>query len=339
MTRILISLFLASLLCMAEQHARLTLSKQKAYIGEPIYATLSLEGNATEKITKMHFKPFKAEGFKVLPLPDKKSHNLHRRYILLPQRSGSMILPSQHIEIAHKDPKTYRNLWKTYRTQPLHLHILPLPEGIQTAGNYRLMSHIDHTKVKANKPVNLTVTIEGTGSLQEMQALHLPLKGPLLFESKADIHSSIAKDLYQSTYRQTFSIIADKTFTLPSLQWKYLNTDTGLIETLSTPPYQIEVEGASQNSHLLRESMFLLAGILTGVLLMLMLYTLRKRRLPHSDLSRQIRKAKTDRALYPLLLPYADQKNVAEVLKKLEENLEKKAKHPIDRAALARVLG
>lgn len=339
MIKILTSLLFATLLSAAQSHFSLTLSKQKVYTEEPVSATLTLtQDPGTAQITKMHFPTLKAKAFKIVPVTKVPENPNRRHYILLPQRPGSITLPPQSIEIAHKDPATYRNIWRTLRTSPVTLTVLPLPTGIHVTGDYRLKSHIDQHSVQANTPVNLTVTIEGGGSLQGIRALHLPLQGPLIFESKAEIRSKIVNGSYLSSYTQRFSIVADKDFTLPTLAWTYLNTQTGLTETLTTPSYQVTVQTPPQKSHLLRDTLLIMAGLLGGVLLSSLLYRLRHRKTPRSDLSRRIQKTKSDQALYRLLLPHANNDAIAEVLKKLEENLAGKVAHTLNRREIAKVL-
>jgi len=339
MTKILISLLLGTVLGMAQSHYTLTLSKNKVYVGEPLTATLALESNSSEAITKIRFIPFKPKGYKVVPLSETSDAQSPGRYLLIPHLTGSHTLPSQSIEIAHKDPVTYRNIWQTLQSPPVTLTVLPLPRDIDTVGNYTLTSTIDHQQLQANTPLNLTVTIEGTGSLNTAKPLQLDLKDALVFGSSTPVTSQIIKGAYHSTLTQTFSIVAEKDFTLPPLTWRYLNTETGLTETLSTPTYHIQVKAKPQAKQLRTKVALLLLGIVIGGLLTLLVLKWRTRRKnPPSDLTKRIRKARSDTALYTLLLPYADNDEIAEILKKLEENIEKKAGQSIDRSYVASLL-
>ena len=339
MTKILISLLLGTMLSMAQSHYTLTLSKAKVYVGEPLTATLTLESNSSEVITKMHPSPFAPKGYKVLPLSETSDTRSPRHYLLIPHLTGTHTLPAQSIEIAHKDPDTYRNIWQTLQSPPVKLTVLPLPRGIDTAGNYTLTSTIDQQQIQANTPINLTITLEGTGSLETAKPLPLRLKDALVFGSSTPVTTQIIKGTYHSTLTQTFSIVAEKDFTLPPLTWRYLNTETGLTETLAAPAYHIQVKAKPQAKQLRTKAALLLLGIIIGCLLTLLTLRWRMRRKnPPSDLSKQIRKARSDTALYALLLPYADNDEIAEILKKLEENIEKKAGHAIDRSNIASLL-
>ena len=339
MTKILISLLLGTVLGMAQNHYTLTLSKDKVYVGEPLTATLTLESNNSQPITKIRPALFKPKGYKVIPLSETNNARSPRRYLLIPHLTGSHTLLSQRIEIAHKDPATYRNIWQTLQSPPVKLTVLPLPIGVDTVGNYTLTSTIDHPQVQANTPLNLTITIEGTGSLDTAKPLQLDLRDALVFGSSTPVTSQIIKGAYHSTLTQTFSIVAEKDFALPPLTWRYLNTETGLAETLATPSYHIQVKAKPQAKQIGIKAALLLLGIVIGGLLTLLILRLRTRRKnPSSDLTKQIRKARSDTALYTLLLPYADNDKIAEILKKLEENIEKKTKHTIDRSYIAALL-
>jgi len=339
MIKTLISLVCCTLLSVGQSHYSLTLSKQKSYVTEPIIAILTLEHNDTEPISKIHFKPLKLEGYAVLPLTKTDQNQKQHRYFLIPHLPGTHLLPPQSIEIAHKDPHTYRNIWKTLQTLSLTHTVLPLPSGITTVGNYTLQSHIDQQSTEANKPINLSITIKGTGSLENMQKLQLPLDNALVFASDPSIHTEIYEGTYRSTFTQHFAIVADKDFTLPILSWQYFNTDTGLRETLSTPSYHIAIKTPLHKSLLLRYLLLLLAGIGIGLLLAFLLITLRHRKktLP-SSIAAQIHKAKTDKALYSLLLPYANHAGISEVLRQLEENIYHKGTYKVKRSEVAHLL-
>jgi len=339
MIKILISLLFSTLIGAAQSHFTLNLYKQKVYVGEPITVTLALESNSTEPLSKIRLIPFKPKGYEVLPFPSESTKQSVRHYLLIPHLPGTHSLPPQSIEIAHKDPHTYRNIWQTLQTLPVKITVLPLPAGINTVGNYTLKSTIDHQHIQTNKPLNLTLTIEGTGSLETVKALQLDLKGALVFGSKPHITGEIRKGIYRSTLTQTFAIIAEEDFTLPPLTWRYLNTDTGLIETLASPAYQIEVTKAAQEKHTLLYTGFILLGLCGGILLTLLTLRYRTRaKRPVSDLTKQVRKTTSDTKLYHLLLPHADNGAIAEILRKLEENIQQKAAHTIDRSQIAKLL-
>ena len=339
MIKILISLLLGTVLGIAQSLYTLTLSKDKVYVGEPLIATLTLESNGSEVMTKIHSSRFKPEGYKVVPLSEASDARHPRHYLLIPHLTGTHTLPSQRIEIAHKDPATYRNIWQTRQSPPVKLTVLPLPRGIDTVGNFTLTSTIDHPEVQANTPLNLTIIIEGTGSLETAKPLQLDLKDALVFGSSTPVTTKTLKGTYHSTLTQTFSIVAEKDFTLPPLIWRYLNAETGLTETLATPTYHIQVKAASQAKQIRTKATLLFLGMVIGGLLTLVVLKWRMgRKNPPSDLSKQIRKARSDTALYTLLLPYADNDEIAEILKKLEENIEKKAGHTIDRSYIAALL-
>jgi len=343
MTKILISLLFCTLLSTAQSRYTLTLSKKKVYVGEPIAVTLTLENNGSNAPSKIRFAPFKAKDYKIALFTGetKKQHQkeYQKQYLVTPYLPGIHTLPPQSIEVAHKDPQTYRNIWETLQTPPVTLTVLPLPAGIDTVGNYILKSSIDHHSLQQNTPLNFTVTIEGTGLLDTVKALQLQLKDAVVFGGEPHISTTIDKGTYRSTLTQTFAIIAEKDFTLPSLTWRYLNTDTGLIETLATPSYQIRVAQATQKKQILLYTGLILFGLLLGSLLTLILLKLRRdAKHPATDLSKKIRKARSDTALYHLLLPHADNHAIANILKKLEENMAQKSRHHIDRSAIEKLI-
>ena len=81
-------------------------------------------------------------------------------------------------------------------------------------------------------------------------------------------------------------------------------------------------------------------GVLTGIFLTIFFFKIKDKKIKRKEkpFESKILKAKTDRELYELLLPYADNQKIKEILNKLEENIYKNSKNKIDKNEILDIL-
>ena len=342
MIQILISLLLLTCMTLAKETLTLSLSKSKVYLGEAVPVTLKLTYDPKHPPRKIEFQGLKLAQVELQALPiqkDSQKGTIYYPYLLTALVTGQLTLSSQQIALSHKDTRTYRNIWTTLQSQSRTLEVLPLPQGIEIVGNYTLKSHIDTQTIQADKPINLTITMEGNGNLSNMKALSLLKSDTLIFTSAPIIEVNQTSTGYQSRWQQSFAILAQEDYTVSPLQITYLNSDTQLLETLITPSYLITVDNPKKQKNMLYGIALLILGILMGILLSKRISLFRKRKKRDSKpLAVQIKKAGSDQALYRVLLPHADNPQIAPYLQKLEENLYHDAKHTIDIKSLLSAL-
>ncbi len=337
--KIFASLIITSYSLLAQNSFTLTLSRQSAYPFESIKMvnTLHYDGSKLPsgiEIDKLNIKG--AHIHKMPTLQNSSAHDIYYTSVIIPRKAGWLNIPAQKIYIPHHDPETYRKVWQVLSTKPVKIEIKPLPSGISATGNYTLTSDIDHNITKPNVPIHMNIIIRGKGDLSAIAGLKPVLKDVTLFASKPTIKSAIDKNgTYQSILKQQFIIISEHSLTINPLHFRYLNSDTGLSEILSTPKYHITINRPLISKKQINYLLFTLLGILLGVILTLLsrrsLKILHQRSLP---LQKKIRKTKSDKELYTLLLPYAHKAEIANILQKLEENIYSGANHKIDRGII-----
>jgi len=342
MIKILFSLLLYTIFISAKPQFILHLSKTEAYTGEILTATLILRYDPQDPPTGIHFTGLHTVKFEIIKdMHPSKVHIGEKRYqyFLIPKSPGTYPLPSQTIEIAYKDPKTYRKTWQTLQSSKIHMQIHTPPKGITLLGEYTLSAQNDMNTTETNKPVNLTVVIEGKGDLRSLQPLTLPLKDALVFSTDPVVETNTTDGIYHSRYTQSFSILSDESFTIPTLTRRYLNTKTGLIEILSTTPKPITVQGSSMKQAYFQNLILLFSGIFLGVLSVWIGHKVRSRRryIP-ATLRQKVARCKTDQARYALLLAYADCPQAIALLRKLEANLYQGTSYRIKTKVLTKVL-
>jgi len=259
--------------------------------------------------------------------------------------------------------------WQKVYSNSLKLKVNPLPNGLELYGNYQIQATVDKKKVNANKPVNLTITVKGEGNIDDVKKFDLDIPNVIIYADEPKISSQEINGIYQGVFKEKIALISDQNFTIPSLELKYFDKNSKTIKTISTKPIDIEVMGTSKTnisnkstievspSQIIKSPtetktkivvekedaylkyLFLAIGFILGVSLMLLIKFLNKKEKRREvNIVKMIRKAKNDRELFNLLLPYSKEHNViSNALNLLEDNIYKNASHKIDKEELMEI--
>lgn len=261
--------------------------------------------------------------------------------------------------------------WQRIYSNEANLSVQALPNGLELYGNYQIDAQVDKQKVHANKPVNLTIEVKGEGNIDDVKKFNLTIDNTIVYADEPKISSQVVHNIYQGAFTQKIAIIADQNFTIPAIALHFFDKNSKSVKTVKTEPIEIEVIGGKagvmkpssievsptttieasptqtvtptkvviEKEDAYVKYLFLLLGFLLGVGSMYGWSWLKNRTLKReSDIVKAIKKAKSDKALFDLLLPYAKyHEEVGKALAQLEENLYKSGKHQIDKERLMEV--
>ncbi len=341
--------------------------KKSAYVGESIKITFKFQYKLDKNIAEADFHPPRFRNFwikpsKKVPNTIKNGYMIYKLdYIISPQLEGNQTIEPARMDIGIllKKQKNMLRLervkYKTIFSNALKIKVKPLPKGITLFGQYQIKATVDKNKIKANQPINLKISVQGVGNIEDINDFDLNVKDALVYKDKAKhtIHFNHGKS--EGEMQQKFAIVSDKNFTIPSVSLTFFNNKTKKIQTIQTKPINITVNGSSkqtfqtlQKSH---ESQFsnqknsslnkfyILGAFVFGSLLTLLIqkssifFSTQK---PTST-QQKILKAKSDKELLSALLPYTNKsEDINKMVKKLEENIYENNKHKIDRKKLAK---
>lgn len=141
----------------------------------------------------------------------------------------------------------------THASQDVTVEVLPLPEegrpqGFGGAvGQFSIKLDTDKNSVPANTPINLTITVEGKGNFQAIDAFRLPLPPDFeLYESAASSRGSNPIGMRRSLEsRKTFQyvVIPRKagSFQIPPISWSFFDPEKKEYRSIQTAPLEIQV--------------------------------------------------------------------------------------------------
>ncbi len=332
-------------LLFAEITLKLELSKDEIHLNETIKATLVLEYTDEDEVIKVADIDFDGyRDFSITKLEPQKlvsDTNLTTYkygYLLEPKSVGAATLPRQEVKLSTKKD---RFVWTRLYTDERNITIKPLYQNLPIQGSYEIEAVADKTAALPNKPINLKLVVRGEGNIQEIGRFDLGLKNQLVFSDAPEVNASFKERAYSGEFVQRFSILADRSFTIPSLKLTYYDIDAKMVKDVTTKPIFINIDeqAAKKGDSPYLKYLFGVIGIALGVALLPFYRYLQRLKLEYkSPLAREIKNAKSDKELYDLLLPYSKNSELAGVMRELEENIYRHNHIKIDKKKITKVL-
>ncbi|MEA2029870.1 MAG: hypothetical protein U9N49_12985, partial [Campylobacterota bacterium] len=229
------------------------ISKTQAYQGEPLVLDVNISQVDHSKVMLFQFSPKKSDKYQFHQVDfreDNRYHNLKHtyRYLIYPTNSGKIQVGFDMVKSITDDSKiaysisgdrdNVKGLVKkdiTVNVAPLTLDIKALPSGVKFIGDYRLEYSIDKNSVDAYEPINIAITIKGSGlPLQTFDIIPKSKKYDL-FKQKPILKTYYLQDSSQSSIEWSYALSAKENFTLDAITLKAFNPKTQKLYTLSIP--------------------------------------------------------------------------------------------------------
>ncbi len=360
------------------------MDKNDVYVGEPVKVDVKFKYKLSSQADKITITPLKISDFWVKgdkkPVKTIKGDTIIQtyHYLIFPQKQGDFEIEPIVANIGtfsrrniggnlFKDPffDTFDQTlqWKKITSNKLFIHAKPLPNNLEVYGKFNIKTSVDKRETKANKPVNLTVKIDGVGNIDDIKKFSLDINDVVVYSAEPNIKAGLNTGVYGGVFTQKIALIADKDFIIPSVKFSYFDKDLKKVVTKKTKPITIKVTGGNkkeiipqistnqntkidsapkkqiENPNLTQETgfLYLFVGFLFGILVSIGYYRFKgikkvKKEIP---IITKIKKSKTDKELFEILLPYGKSDDfIKKVLEQLEENIYGKNKTKIDRKKL-----
>ncbi len=357
------------------------MDKNSVYVGEPVKVDVVFKYKLDAVADKIMLTPLKISDFwiKSSKKPVKSTQGdmvvQTYHYLVFPQKQGDFTINPVVANIGvfsrrnsggnfFRDPffdafdQTLE--WKKIISNKLYLHVKPLPNNLEVYGKYNIKATVDKRETRANKPVNLTIKINGVGNIDDIKKFPLDIADVVVYSDEPKIKSGLNSGNYGGVFTQKVALIADKDFTIPALKFSYFDKDLKKVVTKETKPIKIKVTGgnrqeitpkidmqtptvqASSPTQKAQTSTFsgylyVLFGFILGALCVIGYNQFSKREVVKKEIPiiKKIDKTKNDKELFDLLLPYQKSDDyIEDILLKLEENIYGKGKNKISKKEL-----
>jgi hypothetical protein len=211
------------------------------------------------------------------------------QYVLFPQRSGKLTIPSIPVELILTSLSSRRAIdpieaffnggsimeeqsyKKTIQSPATTVEVMALPQPQPAnfsgaVGRFTLNSSISVRKLKTDDPVTVRMTVSGSGNLKLIKAPTVEF--PKDFETyDVKVTDNAKTSTAGVTGDKMFEYMAvprnPGTFTIPAAEFVYFDPQVGKYKTLSSDAYSIEVEkgaGGSSTSNYSKEDLQVLAN-------------------------------------------------------------------------------
>jgi hypothetical protein len=232
-------------------------NKKEVYVGEPLLVSIFFNESTKVNLMKVEYHKPAFKGFFVKEIGDEKTYRkgdyiVHElRYLLTPKQEGEITIPAAVARVAERGRRkddffgTFFDVpvWSRVVSNSLQIKVKPLPQDTDLVGDFSLTDEVDATEVKANKPVNLTVTIKGEGNLEDFEGPSYEIDGVTVYSDDAKVESRIENNHFVSTWTKKYVFIADQDFTIPAKSFTEFDYKSGTVKTIGTKAYTITVKG------------------------------------------------------------------------------------------------
>ncbi len=237
-------------------------NKNKVMVGESLMVTVyfSLQ-NGVRLSQEVQYTPPSFPGFIVADAGEQNAYRKGNyqvqevRYILTPQAEGNFTATPAHAKVGIADRSrrdifgmSFGTKWKQTMSNSLEIEVLPQEKESDLVGDFTVDTTIDAQEVKANKPVNLTVKIEGKGNLESFEFPKYEIDGVTVYSDEAKVETKVVDGELYSSYSKSFAFISEEDFVIPARSFSVLTPQDHQIKALDVNAYDIKIKKISTSS-------------------------------------------------------------------------------------------
>jgi hypothetical protein len=231
-------------------------NKKSVVVGESFLLTVSFSLQQGVIISnKLQYNRPAFKGFFVQKVGKEKRYDegnsqvSELSYILTPHSEGNITLGPAQAKIGLQDKSKKDNLKKGFATKwhekasnTLDIEVFLQTEESDLIGEFSLDASVDSREVKANKPVSLTVKIEGKGNLNNFDFPHYKIDSVTVYSDDAKIDTKVVDGQIYSSYSKKFVFLSAKDFSIPERIISMYDPREGELKALKIKALDIEVK-------------------------------------------------------------------------------------------------
>ncbi len=349
-------------------------TKTNAKVGEPIELKLIFKVKRGVQLSRVNIVPPKLENFWAEQIRgEQKSTDgvydiVTYRFLITPQKSGTLKIPPTYVNVgkavrganSFNDPFFGTSIrWQKIYSNEITINVEPLPNNLELYGHFLITAKVDKKVVNANEPLNLTIKVKGEGNLDDIKKFDIQVPNAMVYNNEPKVYKRVVKGKHTGEFKQKVAIVAENNYTIAPIKLEYFDSKLQKVVVVKTNPIFIKVKPlksttttslpTKQKIELANNNtqapsipqansiniIYLVASFLTGVALTLLFINLyKKEQKTPKPITIQIKKTKSDKELYKLLLPYTNDEYIKDKIQKLEANIYKNANNKIDKKEL-----
>ena len=228
-------------------------NKKDLYVNESFVLTLILKYKKNSNIIDLSFDKPNFDNFWYKQLKESKQYNENDfivnelKFLLFPLKEGPLQINPVRINAqvinSNNSYSLFSNTSKNIKiySNKLEFNVKKLPQNVNLIGKFDISTKVDKTKIKQGEAVSFKLEIKGNGNVDDIKDFKLKLDDATVYENKPVIKSKYEDDKYAGIYTKSFSIIPNKSITIPSIDLKYFDKDLGTVVLKQSDEIKIEV--------------------------------------------------------------------------------------------------
>ena len=144
--------------------------------------------------------------------------------------------------------------WKNISSNPLKIKAVELPSSVDLIGNFKIKAKVDKLKVKKNKPLNYTLTIEGEGDLDDFEDPKFNIDNVTVMSDDSNIEHKFENGKYYSRYSKHYVFIANRDFEIPAISLTAYNPKNRKLYKITSEKFDIKISKTRSIASLLNDN-------------------------------------------------------------------------------------
>ena len=347
--------------------------KKSVYVGEPFEMNVALKARQgidvlAESISLPESKNIwvksEQKGKSLLQEGYSKRDNT---YALAAQQSGTLTLGPLRWDVkVRNQSRDNWGMWlataKTHSvfSNEIELEVKELPMGVSLVGELEIEASVDKTEVNAGEAVNVDIRVKGPANIEDLSAFEIHVDGAQAFKEEPKKTHYLRDGKYFGDFSQKLALVAERDFTVPSFEIRYMDVSTDTLKTIKTQAIEIKVlnsapavkeelkisrpqenpEENTQNTqgsalNLLQGVFLLLGGIALGLIFSMIPW----KRVLVKDRRKYAVSAKESKEVLQLLMGHMhSDPEIENLVQRLSENLYEGKSHQIDKKRLKEIV-
>lgn len=226
-------------------------SKNDIFVGENFVLTLKLKFKKDLQLVGLALDKPTFKDFWYKQLDETKKYEdgdfyvIETNFLMSPLKEGKLQIDPLTLQMRVMDvnPRTYFPMAKDIDiySNELNFDVKSLPNGVKIIGDFSFESSIDKQEIKKGDSIAFKIKISGSGNIDDISDIKLPLEDAIVYENKPEIKTEISSNKYIGSYEKVFSIVPNKSFTIPSINFEYFDKNENRVVIKQTKSYEIKV--------------------------------------------------------------------------------------------------
>lgn len=233
--------------------------KKSLMVGETIVVSTSLSLSAQSQVRELgEYNAIHSKDFFIQEIGEIKQYKqrnrriIERKYAITAKKEGTITLESISAKLGFQDTNRRSffgmgTVWKSVHSNALKLHVTAQSQESDLVGDFKISTKIDAQEVKPNKPINLTIKIEGKGNLEAFEIPKYEIDGVMIYSDDAKIETKIVNGEIYSTYNKSFALISEKSFTVPAKSFSMLSIKDKSLQSLDIQAFDIKIKAPTSS--------------------------------------------------------------------------------------------